>query len=115
MHRIVACVLKSSIYSYSASRLFLNLLIIVSSLFLFSLTLNWGFNILKKNEFKEILKHSHNICTIKKNFSPWSVFQSDNAKIQDTKQDMGYIMLKKGSVKAQVLLLLQEQLGAPSE
>ena len=110
MHRIVACVLKSSIYSYSASRLFLNLLIIV-----FSLTLNWGFNIFKKNEFKEILKHSHNICTIKKNFSPWSVFQSDNAKILDTKQNMGYLMLQKGSVKAQVSLLFQEQLGAPSK
>ena len=51
----------------------------------------------------------------KKNFSPWSVFQSDNAKILDTKQNMGYIMLQKGSVKAQVSLLLQEQLGAPSE
>ena len=51
----------------------------------------------------------------KKNFSPWSIFQRDNAKKLDTKQNMGYIMLQKGYVKAQVLLLLQEQLGAPSE
>ena len=51
----------------------------------------------------------------KTNFSPWSVFQSENAKILDTKQNMGYIMLQKGSVRAQVLLLLQEQLGVPSE